>query len=60
MENQMKRKQFHITNEDEKILKDLASDKGWSEAEVVREAIREYALKEKQKSTPFILPGTYQ
>jgi hypothetical protein len=55
MENQMKRKQFHITNEDEKILKDLASDKGWSEAEIVREAIRAYALKESQKNNPLLV-----
>jgi len=55
MEDAMKRKQFHITNEDDETLKDLASSKGWSEAEVVREAIREYALKERQKTNPLLV-----
>ncbi|WP_164669911.1 hypothetical protein [Virgibacillus doumboii] len=54
MDNPMKRKQYHLTNEDDKIVKDLAASKGWSEAEVVREAIREYALKERQKSNPLL------
>ena len=55
MENSMKRKQYHMTNEDDKIVKDLAASKGWSEAKVVREAIREYALKERQKSNPLLV-----
>ncbi|MFD2759920.1 ribbon-helix-helix protein, CopG family [Lentibacillus juripiscarius] len=42
MENPMKRKQFHVTKEDEKVLKDLAQSKGLSETEIVREAVREY------------------
>lgn len=54
MENPMKRRQYHITNEDDKIIKDLAASKGWSEAEVVRESIREYALKVQQKSNPLL------
>lgn len=54
MENPMKRRQYHITNEDDKIIKDLAASKGWSEAEVVRESIREYALKGQQKSNPLL------
>lgn len=41
----MKRKQFHMTIEDEKFLKELARSKGLSEAEIVREAVREYAKK---------------
>ncbi|QKY69855.1 hypothetical protein [Lentibacillus sp. CBA3610] len=55
MENPMKRKQYHMTNEDDKTVKDLAASKGWSEAEVVREAIREYSLKERQKSNPLLV-----
>lgn len=55
MEDSMKRKQFHITKEDEETLKQLASSKGWSEAEIVREAIREYALKERQKTNPLLV-----
>lgn len=53
MDNSMKRKQFHLTHEDDRLLKELASDKGCSEAEIVRDAIREYALREKpvMKST---------
>ncbi|GGK09166.1 hypothetical protein GCM10007063_34530 [Lentibacillus kapialis] len=54
MENSMKRKQYHMTNEDDKIVKDLAACKGWSEAEVVREAIRDYALREQQKRNPLL------
>ncbi len=50
----MKRKQFHITDKDDETLKYLASSKGWSEAEVVREAIREYASKERQKTNPLL------
>jgi hypothetical protein len=50
MEQPMKRKQFHLSSRDENILKELAKKKSTSEAEVVREAIREYAAK-KVKST---------
>lgn len=32
MDNSMKRKQFHLTHEDDRLLKELASDKGCSEA----------------------------
>ncbi|WP_047985649.1 ribbon-helix-helix protein, CopG family [Ornithinibacillus californiensis] len=54
MKESMKRKQFHITVEDEKILKDLAKSTGMSEAEIVREAVREYAEKKKEKRNPLM------
>ncbi|MBW8349859.1 hypothetical protein K0H71_10415 [Bacillus sp. IITD106] len=54
MEQPMKRKQFHITLEDEKVLKDLSQSKGMSEAEIVREAIREYAKKNTHKNNPLL------
>ena len=54
MEQPMKRKQFHMTKEDEKVLKDLAQSKGLSEAEIVREAVREYAAKNLQKENPLL------
>lgn len=50
MEYRMKRKQFHMTNEDEKILKELAQNKGMSEAEIVRES----AEKNLQKKNPLL------
>lgn len=40
MEYPMKRKQFHMSQEDETILKDLAQNKGLSGAKIVREAVR--------------------
>ncbi|GIN56806.1 ribbon-helix-helix protein, CopG family [Lederbergia ruris] len=54
MESHMRRKQFHLTKEDEKLLKDLANKKDVSEAEIVREAVREYAAKNLQKSNPLL------
>ena len=54
MDNSMKRKQFHLTHEDDRLLKELASDKGCSEAEIVRDAIREYALREKPVRNPLL------
>jgi len=54
MERPMKRKQFHITIEDEEILKDLAKSKGLSEAEIVRESVREYASKNLKKNNPLL------
>lgn len=54
MKHQMKRKQFHMTKEDEKVLKDLAQSKGLSEAEIVREAFREYAAKNLQRKNPLL------
>ncbi|WP_066196107.1 MULTISPECIES: ribbon-helix-helix domain-containing protein [Gracilibacillus] len=50
----MKRKQFHMTNEDEKLLKELAQTKGLSEAEIVRESVREYAVNNLQKKNPLL------
>ncbi len=41
----MKRKQFHLTVAEEKILYETAKKHNISEAEVVRLAIREYAAK---------------
>ncbi|HEU5138762.1 MAG TPA: hypothetical protein VFT51_02220 [Bacillales bacterium] len=41
----MKRKQFHLTSVEERILRDLAKKNGLKEAELVREAIREYGEK---------------
>ncbi|WP_026907278.1 ribbon-helix-helix protein, CopG family [Paucisalibacillus globulus] len=52
MEKPMKRKQFHLTNEDEEILKYIAKTKRMSEAEIVREAIREYAAKNAEEKNP--------
>lgn len=54
MEHPMKRKQFHMNHENEKILKDLAQSKGLSEAEIVREAVREYASNSLQKENPLL------
>lgn len=54
MKYSMKRKQFHMTIEDEKVLKDLAQSKGLSEAEIVREAVREYAAKNLKKRNPLL------
>ncbi|QKY71021.1 ribbon-helix-helix protein, CopG family [Lentibacillus sp. CBA3610] len=54
MEYPMKRKQFHITEQDEKALKDLAQNKGLSEAEIVREAIREYTSNNQKKGNPLL------
>lgn len=51
----MKRKQFHITQDDERILKKLSKDKGMSEAEVVREAIRDYETKHLEQENPLLL-----
>lgn len=45
MKERMKRKQFHMTVEDEETLKKLSESKGLSEAEIVREAFRDYAAK---------------
>lgn len=54
MERPMKRKQFHMTIEDEKTLKDLAKSYGLSEAEIVRESLREYAEKRLKKKNPLL------
>lgn len=54
MDQSMKRKQFHITQGDEQILKQLAKDKGISEAEVVREAVREYAANHSKQENPLL------
>lgn len=50
----MKRKQFHMTIADEKVLKELAKSKGLSEAEIVREALREYAANDSKKTNPLL------
>ncbi|MBP1969344.1 hypothetical protein J2Z83_001448 [Virgibacillus natechei] len=54
MADPMKRKQFHMSKEDDKLLKDLAQSKGMSEAEVVREAVQEYAAKNSQQLNPLL------
>lgn len=54
MKPSMKRKQFHITQDDERILKALAKDKGMSEAEIVREAIREYETNHVKQENPLL------
>lgn len=54
MDHPMKRKQFHMSQVDEKVLKDLAQSKNLSEAEIVREAVREYAAKSLQKENPLL------
>lgn len=54
MNQSMKRKQFHITQDDERILKALAKDKGMSEAEIVREAIREYETNHVKQENPLL------
>ncbi|SFQ11293.1 CopG family transcriptional regulator [Salibacterium halotolerans] len=46
----MKRKQFHLSDVEEKMLEQMAEDTGQSEAEVVREAIRQYDHKNKKSS----------
>ena len=51
----MKRKQFHITQDDERILKKMAKDKGMSEAAVVRDAIREYEVNHSKQDNPLLL-----
>ena len=55
MGNTMKRKQFHMTSEDVKMLRELAESSGLSEAEVVREAVREYAAKKAKKVNPLLI-----
>lgn len=45
MDGNMKRKQFHLTIAEEKIIYEAARKNNISEAEVVRIAIREYAAK---------------
>ncbi len=54
MDQSMKRRQYHLTEEDERLFKELASQKGCSEAEIVRAAIREYALRENQQKNPLL------
>lgn len=54
MEKPMKRKQFHLTEEDDNMLKELAQYKGTSEAEIVREAIRDYATKIRKQKNPLL------
>jgi hypothetical protein len=48
----MKRKQFHLGNEEERILRQTAEKYGLSEAEIVREAIKEYGRKKLKQSNP--------
>lgn len=55
MKEYMKRKQFHITQDDERILKEIAKKQGISEAEVVREAIREYEANHLKRKNPLLL-----
>jgi nitrogenase subunit NifH len=45
MDKNMKRKQFHLSIAEEKIIYEVAKKKNISEAEVVRMAIREYGEK---------------
>ncbi|WP_026702090.1 ribbon-helix-helix protein, CopG family [Salibacterium aidingense] len=44
----MKRKQFHLSPLEERLLQQMAEDTDRSEAEVVREAIRQYGYKKKK------------
>jgi len=59
MKKRMKRKQFHMTVEDEEALKRLSESKGLSEAEIVREAFRDYAAKHLKKENPLLKMAEY-
>ncbi|SDJ01793.1 hypothetical protein [Natribacillus halophilus] len=54
MEYHMKRKQFHMTIDNEKVLKELAQSKGLSEAEIVRDSLRAYAAQNAEKTNPLL------
>ena len=55
MNQSMWGKELHIMQDDERILKASAKDKGMSEAEIVREAIREYETNHSKLENPLLL-----
>jgi geranylgeranyl pyrophosphate synthase len=50
----LKRKQFHLSPTEEKVLQRLSKETGKSEAEIVREAINEYGKKGGKYINPLI------
>lgn len=50
----MTRKQFHLGSDEEKILQETAAKYGLSEAEIVREAIKEYGQKKLKRRNPLL------
>lgn len=50
----MKRKQFHLSSAEENILKKIAKETGQSEAEIVREAIKEYGKSHLKPTNPLV------
>lgn len=51
---EMKRKQFHLSSAEENVLRKIANKTGQSEAEIVREAIKEYGKSHLKPTNPLI------